>query len=257
MDYVLIALVTVTGAAATLVSGFGLGTLLMPVFGLFFPVETAIAMTAIVHLSNNLIKLAFYRRFADRDVLIRFGIPSILAAITGAFLLNLLTVLSPVAFWSAAGHTFSILPVKLVIAILLAGFSLLELIPALSNLQFDRKFLPVGGLLSGFFGGLSGNQGALRSAFLVRAGLSKEAFIGTGVSIACLIDISRLTVYSGSLPNQISWSEFPVLALAVFSAFIGVVIGNRLIKKITIRTVQLIVSVFLLVFSLLLGLGII
>ena len=33
---------------------------------------------------------------------------------------------------------------------------------------------------SGFFGGLSGMQGALRSAFLARAGLSKEAFVASG-----------------------------------------------------------------------------
>jgi acyl-CoA reductase-like NAD-dependent aldehyde dehydrogenase len=43
-------------------------------------------------------------------------------------------------------------------------------------------YLPVGGLLSGFFGGLSGHQGALRSVFLLRAGLTKESFIATGVT---------------------------------------------------------------------------
>ena len=32
----------------------------------------------------------------------------------------------------------------------------------LSWLEFDRRYLPLGGLLSGFFGGLSGHQGALR-----------------------------------------------------------------------------------------------
>lgn len=46
--------------------------------------------------------------------------------------------------------------------------------------MFPPHWLPLGGLLSGFFGGLSGNQGALRSAFLLKAGLSKEAFIATG-----------------------------------------------------------------------------
>ena len=41
----------------TLFSGFGLGTLLMPVIALFFPLELAIAMTAMVHLSNHLFKI--------------------------------------------------------------------------------------------------------------------------------------------------------------------------------------------------------
>lgn len=39
-------------------------------------------------------------------------------------------------------------------------------------------------------------QGALRSAFLARAGLSKEVFIATGVVIAVLIDFSRIGIYA-------------------------------------------------------------
>ena len=38
-------------------------------------------------------------------------------------------------------------------------------------------------------------QGALRSAFLAKSGLSKEQFVATGAMIAFLIDISRLLVY--------------------------------------------------------------
>jgi len=52
MDYVFIALVAVVVAALTLFSGFGLGTVLMPAFALFFPVP--VAATAVVHLANNL-----------------------------------------------------------------------------------------------------------------------------------------------------------------------------------------------------------
>lgn len=37
----------------TLFSGFGLGTLLMPAFAVFFPVEVAVAATAVVHLATN------------------------------------------------------------------------------------------------------------------------------------------------------------------------------------------------------------
>jgi len=40
-----------------LLSGFGLGTLLLPVFALFFPLPVAIAATALVHLANNFFKL--------------------------------------------------------------------------------------------------------------------------------------------------------------------------------------------------------
>jgi uncharacterized membrane protein YfcA len=257
MEYLLISLVTLIGAALTLFSGFGLGTLLMPVFALFFPVELAIAMTAIVHFSNNLIKLGFYFRHVNLSIVFRFGIPSVIAAFAGAWLLNLLTEIEPVATYTIGQHLFEITAVKLTISILLIIFSLLELVPRLSGLQFDQKYLPLGGLLSGFFGGLSGNQGALRTAFLIRAGLSKEVFIGTGVVIACLVDVTRLSIYSGTIINHIDSSRILLLALAIGSAFAGVFFGNKLVKKITISTLQVIVSIMLLVFSVLLGGGLI
>ena len=46
-----------------------------------------------------------------------------------------------------------ITPVKLIIAILLIIFSSLEIAPAVQRIQFDKNKLPIGGLLSGFFGG--------------------------------------------------------------------------------------------------------
>lgn len=69
------------------------------------------------------------------------------------------------------------------------------MVPKLSKLSFSQKFIPLGGLLSGFFGGVSGNQGVLRSAFLIKSGLNKEEFIGTSVVSSVLVDVVRLTVY--------------------------------------------------------------
>jgi len=257
MEYILTGIVTLFGAALTLFSGFGLGTLLMPVFALFFPVELAIALTAIVHFANNLIKIGFFYKHINLKIVLKFGLPSILAAFVGAYLLNTLTGLDPLLTYSIGDAIYHITPVKLTISLLLLFFSLFELIPKLSVLEFDQKFMPLGGLLSGFFGGLSGNQGALRTAFLIRAGLKKEVFIGTGVVIACLIDITRLSMYSKSIVQQIDASQVSLLAFAIISAFIGVFIGNKLVKKITIKTLQLIVAIMLFVFSVLLGLGIV
>ncbi len=256
MEYLIISIVTLIGAGLTLFSGFGLGTLLMPVFGLFFPIEIAIGLTAIVHFSNNLIKLGFFYKQLDWKVITRFGIPSIIAAFFGAYLLTTISDLKPMFVYSISGHDFAITPIKMTIAVLLIAFSLIELIPKLYNLQFDKKHMPIGGLLSGFFGGLSGNQGALRSAFLIRAGLTKEVFIGTGVVIACLVDITRLSIYSGSILAHVDNSMIGLLIVAVISAFIGVYFGNKLIKKMTIKSLQVIVAIMILVFAILLGLGI-
>jgi uncharacterized membrane protein YfcA len=255
--YIIIALVSLFGAGLTLFSGFGLGTILMPVFAAFFPVDVAIALTAIVHLLNNVFKLLLLGRKADLQIVLRFGLPSIIAALAGAWLLSFISGAGNIAQYTIGSQLFVITPVKLIVALLLLLFVILELHPGFKNRGFDKKYMPLGGLLSGFFGGLSGNQGALRSAFLLKAGLSKESFIATGVAIACLIDISRLAVYSSRFLNH-EWSaNLPLLLTALIPAFIGSFLGSKLLKKVSIKLVHVTVSVLLIVFAALLGLGII
>lgn len=257
MEYLLIGLVSLLASVLTFFSGFGLGTILFPVFALFFPVELAISLTAIVHLLNNLFKLFLTYRHGNIRVVLTFGLPALASAFLGAYVLYNLSGLAPLHQYSLGEKIFEISPLKLVIAILLIFFSLLEVLPGLKKVQFSPKYLAPGGLLSGFFGGLTGNQGALRSAFLIKAGLSKESFVASGVMIACMIDVSRLSVYSGQFPDFGNSKLLNLLLCAVFSAFLGAFIGNRLIKKITIARLQFLVSVFLIVFSVLLGLGVI
>jgi uncharacterized membrane protein YfcA len=52
----LVAFTVIGGSILTFFSGFGLGTLMLPVMALFFPVDLAVIATAIVHLANNLFK---------------------------------------------------------------------------------------------------------------------------------------------------------------------------------------------------------
>lgn len=257
MDYIIICIVALLGSGLTLFSGFGLGTVLIPVFAIFFPIEIAIALTAIVHFLNNLFKLALLGKNASKEIVLKFGVPSIIAAFAGAYCLTLLTHTQPLLVYQIGSRSFEITPVKLTIAILLIGFALFDIIPKLANLQFDKKYLPLGGLLSGFFGGLSGNQGALRTAFLIRANLTKETFIATGVVIACMIDISRLTVYAKQIISIGDQFNYVLIIAATLSAFVGAFIGNKFLKKITIVTVQYVVAAMLFIFAVLLGLGII
>lgn len=255
MEFLLICGAALAASALTLFSGFGLGTLLMPVFALFFPVEVAIAQTAVVHLANNLFKIALFGRRADWRVVLFFGLPAFLASFLGAALLLWLSRLPPLYSYVIAGKIFVTQPVKLVVALLMLGFVALELWPATKGFSFGRKYLPAGGVLSGFFGGLSGNQGAFRSAFLLRLGLSKEAFIGTGVAIAVLVDFSRLTLYAGLLASEEIRANLALISVATLAAFSGAFAGSRLMKKVTIRTVQVTVAALLFLIAILLGLG--
>ena len=257
MEYFIIGLTALFTSGLTLFSGFGLGTLLMPVFAVFFPVEVAVALTAIVHFLNNLFKLVLVGRKADKAAVFQFGVPALLSAFLGAYALLWLGDLEPLLTYPLFSKTFQIRPVKLVVAVLMIFFALFELVPSFEKLSFGKKYLPLGGILSGFFGGLSGHQGALRSAFLVKSGLSKESFIGTGVVIACLVDVSRISVYSSHFSAAGLKGNALLLLIAVVCAFLGAFMGNRLMKKITLRGIQIIVSVLLLGIALGLGVGLI
>jgi uncharacterized protein len=68
MEIILISLVAFIVAILTFFSGFGLGTILTPVFMIFFPVELAIGLTGIVHFFNNIFKLILVGRNADKTV---------------------------------------------------------------------------------------------------------------------------------------------------------------------------------------------
>jgi len=250
MSYLIIGLVALLASALTFFSGFGLGTLLLPAFALFFPVEQAVALTAVVHFLNNLFKLALTGRHADRQIVVRFGLPAIAMSFLGAWVLVWLAGVAPAFSYAAFGRVVSVTPVKLVVGALLMSFALLEILPRFRDLSFGAQHMALGGMLSGFFGGLSGMQGALRSAFLARAGLTKESFIATGVVIACLIDISRLVIYSTTLGRESARFDHGLLAAAVLAAFVGASLGNRYLRKMTMPGIQRIVAIMLLVMSL-------
>lgn len=256
MPYIVISLAALLASALTFFSGFGLGTILMPVFALFFPIEVAIGVTAVVHFLNGLFKLALVGRFANKGIVLYFGIPAAVAALVGAQILVTIVTLPPLFIYQIQGRQFEATPVKFIIAVILLAFTALELAPRFQRVAFARKYLPLGGALSGFFGGMSGNQGLLRTAFLIKSGLSKEAFIATGVAIACLIDVARLVPYSRSILNLREADPY-LLSSAVISAFIGALLGNRLLKNVTMDTVRWMVSIMIILFSFLLGAGVI
>jgi uncharacterized protein len=257
MDILILCIAALVTSLLTFFSGFGLGTILTPVFAIFFPVEIAIALTGVVHFLNNLFKFFLVGRHADTQVVLRFGIPAFFAALVGALLLLKMTDLQPLLTYSLGTKIFFITPVKLTIAILLIFFALMEVVPALKKIEFGKDKLVLGGILSGFFGGLSGNQGALRSAFLIRSGLNKEAFTATGIVIACIIDFSRLGVYATRFLKAGLQENFTLVIAATLSAFTGAYLGSRLLKKVTLATIQLLVTVMLIVLSMGIVLGLI
>ena len=129
------------------------------------------------------------------------------------------------------------------------------------EITIGSHFLPPGGMLSGFFGGLSGHQGALRSVLLLCAGPGKEGYIATGIAVAVLIDISRLLVYGNAFFSRhfltLGDDSYSLILIDIVSAFAGSFSGRKILKKIELPTIHLVVSVMIFLIALLIGSGII
>ncbi len=248
--FLIVGITAFLAAGLTMYSGFGLGTLMLPVFALFFPTEVAVVARALVHGANNVFKVSLLGRNADREVVLKFGLPAIAAAILGALALGWVaqsdSSMTVVVNDKAAAE---ITPVKLVVGLLMIGFALFELLPRFRNLAFDRRYLPLGGSLSGFFGRLSGHQGALRSAFLAKAGLTAERFVGSNAVIGFMVDLTRISVYVALFTvagGQLSdFSGWPLVITGAISAFCGVILGKRFLQKVTMTSIQTLVGILL------------
>jgi hypothetical protein len=249
IEFALVGLVAFGASGLTLYSGFGLGTILLPAFALFFPVEAAVAATAVVHLLNNLFKGALLFRTADWTTVIRFGLPAVPAAVAGAWLLGILGGSAPLFEWFAGGRSFGPTAAGVTIGGLMIVLALLELQSWFQRLAAPPRLMPVGGLITGFVGGLTGHQGAFRSIFLLKSGLDPARFIATGVLIAVLVDVSRLPAYAASLlasearPGDESAA---LIAFATASALAGAGLGVRFLKKATIGFVRSLVALLML-----------
>jgi uncharacterized membrane protein YfcA len=244
MDLLLIGIVALTASALTFFSGFGLGTIMVPALSLMLPIPVAVAAAALVHFLNNLLKFGLMARRADWGTVAKFGLPAAVAAVAGALLLGAFAQM-PVLFDYELGHRrCEVTAVNLVIGVTIVLFAVLECWPRFAALALPSRWIPFGGVLSGFFGGLSGNQGALRTAFLLKAGLGKEAFIATGVACAAIVDVVRLGVYGGHGAMRSVPADRTVLAtvaLAAICALAGTIFGRHVLDVVAMDAVRRIV----------------
>lgn len=245
MDFIVIGLVAFSASLLTFFSGFGLGTLLLPAFALFFPTTVALLATGVVHLLNNVFKGTLVRKLVDWNTVYRFGVPALFTAILGAYLLTYLD-----------GRVASV-----VIGFILVAFALLELQPWFQRLTFPKRYIPLGGLLTGFMGGLSGQQGAIRSMFLLKSDFDAKQYIATGVLIAILIDVARIPTYIFGLSDlsieQLTQHNLALVGFGTMCAFAGAWLGAKYMKKTSIGVIRYIVAGLMIAIGTLLIFGVI
>ena len=206
----------VAGAVAA-VSGFGIGSLLTPVLMLSMPIREAVALLAIPHAWATVVRLIRLRREVHWPTLRQFGVASAVGGLAGAMLQSRLG--SP------------LLTVVLACLLMLVGTT--ELLQRPVPLPSTRGWRAVGGVLSGVFGGLVGNQGGVRTAALLGFGLTARALVATATASALLVDIARTPVYLAVAGDVIA-AELSLLAVLVVGVTIGTFVGVPLLSRIPV-----------------------
>ncbi|MDO8685057.1 MAG: sulfite exporter TauE/SafE family protein [Clostridiales bacterium] len=227
-------------ASLTLMTGFGLGTILTPVFLIFYDVKIAILIVAVVHLSNNLLKVSLFSRHISIDILKRFGALTLIGAFIGAFL---------------QGKMGSSI-VKSLLGVSLIFLGLKEAVGFGEKFRLPRKIDFIGGFLSGLLGGFVGNQGAIRSAYLLNYNIPKETFVATAAIIASVVDVTRIPVYIFSNKDVLT-DNAVLLLITTVSAFAGTFAGKSFLKKISLKTFKIYVAATIIIIGMLLALKII
>ena len=137
MELLIIGVTALLASLLTFFSGFGLGTLLMPAFALFFEIEIAIALTGIVHLLNNLFKIVLVGKKINWQIVLKFGIPGFIGALIGAALLVNFSSSQEIINYTLFAKKLTVKPINLCISFVIFSFAVLELLPMYKNLAFN------------------------------------------------------------------------------------------------------------------------
>src|SRR5689334_2479559 len=222
---VIVGVLAFVAGATSAVAGFGIGSILTPLLALAIGARLAVAAAAIPHFIGNGVRLWTLRHRIDKDVLKTFGGMSAAGALAGALLH---------AFVAAA-------PLKVAMAVILIIAGALGIFGLIEHLRMGRRGAWVAGGLSGFLGGLVGNQGGIRAAAMLALDVRKDVFVATAVAIALVVDGARMPVYAFSVGRELL-RVWPIVATASGGVLLGTLTGKRLLGWIPEAVFRKIVS---------------
>ncbi len=210
------------------IGGFGSSIFLIPIAAMFFDFQTSLAITGVLHVFSNLIKIALFNKGINKRLVLLIGIPSVIFVFIGSILTNY----------------FNVQYVEVILGFFLIFFSILFLVKpnlSLNPTPFNALF---GGSVAGFLAGLIGTGGAIRGLSLAAFNLEKNAFIATSALIDLGVDVTRSVVYlsNGYLKPQ----YFTIVPILLVIAIVGSYIGKLVIQKVKQENFKRIVLSFIL-----------
>ena len=214
---VLFLIAILSGATASVV-GFGIGSLLTPLLATRFGTSLAVAAVTIPHALATAVRCWRLRANINFAVLRQFGLLSAAGALAGALVY---TRLGPTTLTKILG-------------VLLLLTSIAQLTGWSSRWQPRGPVVALFGLLSGFFGGVAGNQGGLRAAALTAFRLEPTSFVATATATGLLVDLARTPVYLWNTGGRLLPLALPI-GLAAIGVLIGTILGERVLLGLSPR----------------------
>ncbi len=229
MSILYIALLTLIASTVGTITGFGTSTILIPILLIFFPHAEVIFLVAIIHWFGNLWKVLLFRKGLNLRLFILFGVVGLIASYIGAYI-------------SIGSNEQMFLRVLGIFLVIYASFLIFKShfkIPAVNAAALT------GGALSGFFAGMFGIGGAIRSMFLSAFNLPKEVYIATAGAIGLLVDSTRIITYfiGGVVLPGIFWYG---LLVFIPISFLGAKIAKHIVDKIPQDKFRSVIAIFLL-----------
>jgi uncharacterized membrane protein YfcA len=226
-DLLVVAVSALAGALAA-VTGFGIGSLLTPLLALQVDTRLAVAAVSVPHVIGTAARFMLLKGAIDHKVLWSFGITSAAGGLAGA------------ALYSWASNRW----LTIVFGVLLLFASASEVTGLARRMRFHGWVAWLAGALSGFLGGLVGNQGGIRSAALLGFDLPKASFVATATAIALFVDGARMPVYLITQYDGMAAFWRPI-ALATAGVTAGTVLGNRILTRLPEAWFRLVLAIIL------------
>lgn len=229
LEAILVFACSVVAGAVASVAGFGIGSILTPLFAWMYGAKLAVAIVSVPHFIATALRCVLLRQKIAWGVLKGFGVMSALGGLTGALL-----------------HVYLRSPwLGILLGVLILWVALAGLTGWLKHIKFEGKLAWYAGAVSGFLGGMVGNQGGIRSGAMLGLRVQKETFVATATAIGVLVDVARMPVYLATQTRGIAgaWVQ---LSVSVVGCVIGTFLGLRFLKRVPEETFYRVVCLLLL-----------
>jgi hypothetical protein len=225
---VLFILLTFLSATVGTMTGFGTSTIMVPILSLFLPIPETLLFVGVIHWFGDIWKMIFFKKGINIRLIVLFGVPGIVAS----FFAAKLPLAVPELLLQRSLGAFLVMYVAFIV------------LNPKWKIRPSTENAVAGGVLSGFFAGVFGVGGAIRSTFLSAFNLNKSIFIFTSGAIGILVDSARLTQYvSGGI--QLSQTLLMSLILCVPTSLLGALLAKRLVERVPQTSFRMVIAIAL------------